>query len=192
MKIILGSGSKFRKAIMERAGYSFSTMSADVDERAIRTNNPYELPIRLSEAKAAALLPNISEPSLLVTSDTIVICEGKVYEKPIDADEIRAFMREYESAEEADIVTAVVVTNTQTGKQVSGVDTCVVSFKPVPDDVLEEFIRVGDPFSRAGGFSIEEGLLAPYVRTVKGTRDSIMGMPLALLKELLAKAGEDK
>ena len=191
MKIILGSGSKFRKAIMERAGYSFSTMSADVDERAIRTDDPYALPVRLSEAKAAALVPKISEPSLLVTSDTIVICAGKVYEKPLNADEVRVFLREFAAAKITDVVTCVMVTNTATGKSAHGTDICKVEFDPIPEDAVEEFIRTGDPYSRAGGFSVENKTLAPYIRAT-GTRDSIMGMPLALLKELLAKAGEDK
>ena len=190
MKIILGSGSKFRKEIMERAGYSFDVISADVDERAIRTENPYDLPLCLAEAKAAAILPKIADQALLVTSDTVVICEGRIYEKPLTPDEVRAFLGDYSRVGSADIVTSVLVTNTATEKKASGTDTCKVEFIQAPESAIEEFIRTGDPYSRAGGFSVEDETLAPYIKAEKSTYDSIMGMPLLMLAELLKKVEE--
>ncbi len=158
----------------------------DVDERSIRTDDPYKLPLRLAEAKAKNLLPKISEPSLLITVDTIVICCGKVYEKPVDANEVRAFLRDFCEEKYTDIVTTVLVTNTATGKEASGTDICKVEFDPIPEGVVEEFIRTGDPYSRAGGFSVENDVLAPYIQTMPGaTYDSIMGLPVELLKKLL-------
>lgn len=191
MNIILGSGSRFRKGLMERAGYSFSVLVPELDERSIRTEDPYALPLALAKAKAAALLPKITEPSLLVTSDTIVIAGGKIYEKPLSADEFRGFLKEYVSLGVADVITAVVVTNTATMHTESAADICKVAFDPMPADAVEEFIRIGDPYSRAGGFSIEDQILAPYIHMTKGTVASFMGMPLQILAGLLAKAGKE-
>ena len=192
MKIILGSGSQFRKELMERAGYTFDVIAPEVDERAIRHDDPYKLPLLLAEAKAKNAILKVTEDALLVTSDTIVICKGKVYEKPDTADEMRAFIDEYVAAKHADVVTTVVVTNTKTGKEFSGTDICKVEFSEMPEHVIEDFLKTGDPFSRAGGFSVENEILAPYVKTTLGTRESIMGMPMDLLGALLAKAGDDK
>ncbi len=188
MKLILGSGSRFRKDIMASAGYSFDVLVSDLDEHTIRTSDPYELPLRLSEAKAKDLLPKIQEPALLITCDTIVVCAGKVYEKPETADDVRAFIQEYCASGTADVVTAVLVTNTESGQAVSATDICTVTFAPIPESAVEEFIRTGDPYSRAGGFSVENDVLAPYIHVLTGTRESIMGMPM-VLTELLAKVG---
>lgn len=38
MKIILGSKSPSRKLVLERAGFQFEVLSADIDEKAIRSN----------------------------------------------------------------------------------------------------------------------------------------------------------
>ncbi len=187
MKIILGSGSKFRKEIMERAGYEFSVLLSGVDERAIRTEDPYELPLTLAKAKARDILPKISEPALLVTSDTVVICDGRVYEKPTSAEEVRAFLREYSRAKHADVATAILVTNTATGREASGVDICKVEFDEIPESAVSEFIASGDPYSRAGGFSVEDSALSPYIHAKGSSHDSIMGLSLGLLAELFKK-----
>ena len=50
MKIILGSQSENRKQVLAEAGYAFEVMVSHVDEKAIRHENLYELPIRLWNA----------------------------------------------------------------------------------------------------------------------------------------------
>ncbi|KAL2538339.1 Maf-like protein [Forsythia ovata] len=78
-KIILGSSSIARKKILSEMGYQFTTMSADIDEKAIRKEKPEDLVMALAEAKADAVaskLQNIEnqendgKPTLLVAADT--------------------------------------------------------------------------------------------------------------------------
>ena len=44
MKIVLGSASKQRRTILERKGWSFEVMPADIDEKAIRHGDPLIAP----------------------------------------------------------------------------------------------------------------------------------------------------
>ncbi|MBI2409924.1 Maf family protein [Candidatus Kaiserbacteria bacterium] len=97
MKIILGSSSKYRKRVLEENGYKFGIMIPDIDEKKIRTEDPYELPLMIAEAKAAALIPKIPDPALLITSDQIVVCDRQVYEKPQTEEEARSFLQKYSS-----------------------------------------------------------------------------------------------
>ena len=80
MKIILGSQSAGRKKVLEGMGYEFETMSADIDERAIRLEDPVKLTLALAVAKSEALLPKIKndEGVILITSDQVVVCNGKI------------------------------------------------------------------------------------------------------------------
>ena len=185
MKIILGSSSKYRKSVLEKAGYQFETMSPDIDEKAIRTKDYYQLPLLIARAKAAALTSRVSEPAILIASDQVVVCNNDLHEKPSSVEEARSFLQKYNAGHPPETVSAVVVVNTRTGKRAEGVDIAKCFFKPMPAEVMETFIKEGDPFSKAGGFSIQSDIMGPYLEKMEGTIDSVMGMPLALLEKLI-------
>ena len=52
MKLILGSSSKYRKELLEKASYVFSVLVPEVDEKDIKTDDPYQRPLILAPAKA--------------------------------------------------------------------------------------------------------------------------------------------
>jgi predicted house-cleaning NTP pyrophosphatase (Maf/HAM1 superfamily) len=87
MHIILGSQSHGRRELLSAMGDAFAVMPAHIDERAIRADNPGMLTLVLAHAKADALLPQIHEPALLITSDQVVVWQGKIREKPQHAEE---------------------------------------------------------------------------------------------------------
>lgn len=186
LKIILGSASKWRRQILEKAGYEFSVMEPNIDERKIRHSDPKKLALALAYAKADALIPQIKEPALLITVDQVVLCNGHIYEKPNSAQEAREFMRSY-SQHPAQTITAVVVTNTKTNKQVSGIDIVNINFKPIPEFIIDRLIAKREIFSCAGGFQIEDedGKLNPYIENIDGEIDSVKGLPIKLMENLM-------
>lgn len=189
VQIILGSASKGRKEVLARMGYEFTVMAADIDERAIRFDDPKELTLALAHAKADALLSRIHEPTLLITSDQVVAWNGHIREKPENEMQAREYLRGY-SLHPAETVTAVVITNTAVRKRREGVDVVRVSFFPIPEEVIHRFIKEGDPFSRAGGFSIKNPILKEYVERVDGAEDSVIGLPKELTERLMEEAQE--
>lgn len=186
MKLVLGSASKSRQELIATLGVPFEVMTADIDEKAIRFPDPKELVLAIANAKADALLSKITEPSLLVTCDSVVACHDEIFEKPSTKDEARAFLRAY-LTQPAECVTAVVVTNTQTGQRASGVDVATVFFKSFSDEAIEAMIENGRAMDCAGAFNISDPEVLPYVDYIEGTEESVSGLPLALVKELLEK-----
>ena len=186
--MILGSASKWRRQILKKEGYHFSTMSPDIDEKSIRYEDPSQLVLAIAHAKADALLPRISEPATLITSDQVVFCHGEVFEKPSSEVEVRKFLSSYQKHQAA-TVTAIVVTDTITRKREEGVDMVNVDFSPIPKNVIDHMINEGEIFHCAGGFQIEDefGELNPYIKKIDGAIDSVKGLPMILLKELLNK-----
>jgi septum formation protein len=180
MKIILGSSSKYRKALLQEHGYEVEVISPDINEEAIRSDNYYELPLLLARAKATALLPKVSTSSIMVTADVVVICRGDLYEKPKNAKEARSFLETYSGGPPAEVIAALVVNNTANGKQAEGVDMTSVHFNFIPLKAIDSFIKEGDPFTKAGGFGIQSPILQPYIKEIRGSRESIMGMPMQL------------
>jgi septum formation protein len=189
MKLILGSSSKYRKNIMEKAGYVFDVLIPDIDEKLIQIDDPYQRPLVVARAKAEILISQIKEPALLITSDVIAVCNGKVREKPNSKDEAREFLREYSRGIGPEGVTAIVIYNTVTKKYHEGTDKAQVFYNEFPESVIEDFIKHGDALGRAGGFGVQSLILRPYVKEIKGDEESIVGMPVALLKKLLKQAG---
>lgn len=197
LHVVLGSSSKWRKAVFESyfPGLPFTTNAADIDERAVTagyaargTANPEALTLALAHAKATAILAkNIGNTSLLITSDQVLSFKGTIREKPRDEDECRRFLRSY-ADHPAVTVTAVLVTNTKTGFHAEGVDIAKQNFHPISEHVISELIAKGDVLHSAGGFTVEDPLLAPYLGAREGTEDSIMGLPIALLSALLNTA----
>ena len=82
MKIILGSPSRFRKKIFSQIVQDFSSMSTDIDEKAIRSDDPEQLTLLIANTKASALEKQIAEPAILVTADQVVVFDGQIREEP--------------------------------------------------------------------------------------------------------------
>ncbi|KQJ88238.1 maf-like protein DDB_G0281937 [Brachypodium distachyon] len=195
-KLILGSSSVARKHILTGMGFEFQVMTADIDERSIRREDPDELVMVLAEAKADAIMSRMSisdyqkegdQPTLLITSDIVVVHEGIIREKPITKEEARQFLKGY-SGGHVSTVGGVVVTNLTTGKKLGSLDKAEVYFHDIPDEVIENLIDEGVVFRVAGGLLLEHPLTLPFVEAVVGSSDSVMGLSKDLAKKLIHEA----
>ncbi|XP_010677776.1 uncharacterized protein LOC104893375 isoform X3 [Beta vulgaris subsp. vulgaris] len=203
-KIILGSKSKARREILEQMGYEFTIMTADIDEKAIRKEKPEDLVMALAEAKADAIISklqiadiqvNDSEPTLLISADTVcipffkpvVVYEGMVREKPSSKEEARRYMKDY-SGSKASTVSSVLVTNLQTGFRKGEWDKVEILFDEIPDETIDKLIEEGAVLGVAGGLIIEHPLILPLVKEVVGTTDSVMGLPKAVAERLISES----
>ena len=183
-KIILGSASKSRQKILREMGYEFEIMPSNIDEKAIRSEDPRELVIQLAYAKAESLFPRLQEPAILITSDQVILCNGKIREKPQSENEAREYLYMY-AEYPPETVTSVVITNTGVKKQIEAVDVCKIIFSEIPESVIEEYIRNREAFTHAGGFGVEDPLFAPYIKEMQGEYESILGLPRKLTENLL-------
>lgn len=177
-------------------GYEFTIMTADIDEKAIRKEKPEELVMALAEAKADAIISrlqiadkevNDTEPTLLIASDTVVVYEGMIREKPSSKEEAWQYMRDY-SGSKAATVSSVLVTNLRTGFRKGQWDKVEILFDEIPDETIDKLIEEGAVLNVAGGLIIEHPLILPLVKEVVGTTDSVMGLPKAVTERLIKEA----
>ncbi|XP_027150640.1 maf-like protein DDB_G0281937 isoform X2 [Coffea eugenioides] len=192
-KVILGSSSVARKKILADMGYQFTTMSADIDEKAIRKEKPEELVMALAEAKADAIISKFQtiqnegkdvKPTILIAADTVVVYEGNIREKPSSKDEARHYIKGY-SGGCAATVSSVVITNLKSGIRKGEWDKVEIRFQDIPDQVIDSLIEEGNVLNVAGALIIEHPLILPYVKEVVGATDSVMGLPKALTERLI-------
>lgn len=168
-------------------GYAFDVIPAAIDEMAIRHPDPAQLTLLLARAKAEAVKRKATGNAVIITSDQVVRFQNKILEKPETESQARWYLENAHLP--ADTVTAVVVTNTATGKQVEGVDIMTVEMNPLPPEIIDSYIKQGDCYNMAGGFDIEDPMIKPYIKSIKGEKESGCGLPMALTRRLLKEAG---
>lgn len=168
--------------------WEFDVLSPNIDEKSI-LGDPYELPLKIAKAKAEALMKRLAESNqydqcVLITSDSVVLFEGVVREKPRNREEAIDFLSSY-SGKSVQTLSAVVVTEFPSGVQKSGTDIGVLHFDEITDDVVERVAEKGQVYNAAGGILIEDYDLGPLIHSIESTVDSIMGLPLELTRDLI-------
>ncbi|KAL9284767.1 putative maf-like protein [Arabidopsis thaliana] len=192
-KLILGSQSMARKRILAEMGYDYTIVTADIDEKAIRTEKPEDLVVALAEAKANEIISKLGgesqfakdpQPTLLITADTVVVYKGVIREKPTTKEEAREFIKGY-SGSHGGVVGSVLVRNLKTGVKKGGWDKAEVYFHEIPEQVIDDLIDDAITYKVAGGLTLEHPLISPFIDSVVGGVDTVMGLPKELTEKFI-------
>lgn len=184
LRVILASQSPRRRELLHQVGIAHEVMPADVDE----TYLPHEAPAphaeRLARLKAATLAAEHPH-ALVIGADTIVVIDGAVLGKPVDADDARRMLARLSGRTHA-VYTAVAVA--RDGTLVSGVEAVEVTFRPLSAQQVDEYVATGEPMDKAGGYGIQ-GFGATLVERIHGDYFAVMGLALGRLVGLLREVG---
>lgn len=127
-----------------------------------------------SPTPTSSPLPSPS-PLPILSADTIVWLDGKIYGKPRDLDEAREFLR-WLSGRTHSVFTGVALDG---DVRVVRSD---VKFRALSESDVEEYVMSVRPLDRAGAYDIDErGDL--IVESYTGSYENIMGLPVEPLKE---------
>lgn len=184
--LILGSQSRWRAKVLADAGFVFTQVSPDIDEKAIRDPRPDVLPLLIARAKSAALRSRLPPFGILVTSDQVAVCDGEIREKPRDVDEARRLLRSY-AGHCAGVVNALVVVDLATGRSAEGIQRSTVWYRPTLARDIEALAASEEIRSCAGAFRTEDPMMRRHQYEADGQPDAFCGMPLDLLLRLLAE-----
>ena len=125
--------------------------------------------------------------SIILTADTVVYCNGIVYNKP----------RDYAHAQEMLMELVGRKHTVYTGVAVRGPDMAylaheetAVYFNPLTLEQVRHYLAHMRWDDKSGSYSIEAagGLL---VKKIEGSYSNVLGLPVNLTQELLLKAGID-
>lgn len=184
-QLILGSASPRRQELLKSLGFDFLNKPVKVDE----TNWPkdleaQEIAIYLAEKKADAYEEELSESDLLITADTIVWCEGKVFNKPANFAEGKK-MLETLSGKMHEVFTAVCLKSAS--KQTTFYDVSKVYFKKLKSEEIEYYLTNFSPYDKAGGYGVQDWIGYIGIDKIEGSFYTIMGLPVKDLYEELIK-----
>ena len=189
-KIILGSGSPRRKELLAGLDIEFTVDTGNSFDEVYSPETPHELiPEVLSQGKSHGFHRELDENEILMTSDTLVLCEGHVMGKPHSREEAFDMLRLL-SGRSHKVITAVTVRDSFRMKTVS--DTATVHFKELSDDQIAYYIDNYRPFDKAGAYGIQEWIGYMGIERIEGSYFTIMGLPVHLAYELLEEFISDK
>lgn len=184
MSIILASASPRRIELMRIITEDFSVVAADVDE-SLPNGVAGEAAVKTLAAKKASAVYAAHPAAVVIGCDTVVEMGGEILGKPCgkaDAGRMLSLLcgRSHTVHTGVCIMSAAETT-------VFSQSTCV-TFAKLSQAEIEEYIKSGEPFDKAGGYGIQ-GLGARYIDKIDGDYYTVMGLPVAALYRALRQRG---
>ena len=184
-QLILGSASPRRQELLKSLGFDFLNKPVKVDETEWPKDlQAQEIPLFLAELKADAYEEDLEETDLLITADTIVWCEGKVFNKPANFAEGKK-MLETLSGKMHEVFTAVCLKSAN--KQTTFYDVSRVYFKKLKPEEIEYYLTNYSPYDKAGGYGVQDWIGYIGIDKIEGSFYNVMGLPVKDLYEELMK-----
>ncbi len=187
MKIILGSQSPRRQEILNYFSLPFEQISSDFDEESLPyLGDPAAYATELALGKASALKEQYKD-AIILTADTVVCLDGKIYGKPIDETHAKKCLRELQGKWHSVFTGAVIASPQGIFK---GCEETKVLFNPLTDTQIDRYLEALHWADKAGGYAIQlAGSL--IVRKIEGCYYNVVGLPIHLVSNLLLKVGID-
>ncbi len=179
MQLVLASASPRRAALLSAAGFEFEVRPSFVEEWPYGGGEPAAYAEALARAKVMGV-----RGETVVGADTIVVVDGAVLGKPRDDSEAAAMLRRL-SGVTHEVLTAVAVKRRQVHV---GHSRALVTFRTLSGREIAEYVASGEPRDKAGAYAYQGGG-ANFVARLEGDEETIIGLPIRLLNQLLAWLG---
>jgi septum formation protein len=183
-RVILASQSPRRRELLGLVGIAHEVRPADIDETVLPGEAPVPHAERLARGKAAVLAARHPE-AVVIAADTIVVVDGEILGKPVDAADARRMVARLAGRTHT-VFTAVAVA--RDGRSASGVEEVAVTFRDLADEEIAAYVATGEPMDKAGAYGIQ-GYGATIVARIEGDYFSVMGLGLRRLVALLGEVG---
>ncbi len=191
--LILASKSSARASLLSGAGLIFESLSAHVDEGAVKEGlldagaEPCAIAESLAEMKAMQIsLQHIS--AIVIGADQLLVCEGKLYSKATDIEGVKVQLRELRGRDHQ-LISAISVV--QGGKQIWHInDNATLTMRNFSEAFLDDYCALVGPklLSSVGGYHLE-GRGSQLFTKIHGDYFTILGLPLMPLLGFLRQHG---
>ena len=185
--LILASSSSYRRALLERLGLPFSCHSPNIDETPQHGESADALALRLAQQKAAAVAEYYKE-GLVIGSDQVCVNGNQLLGKPGTTDNARRQLLAA-SGKTVTFYTGLCVHDCATGRQTSVVEPFRVHFHRLTESQIDRYLEKEPALDCAGAFKCEGLGISLFERMDGRDPNSLVGLPLIALIDLLAEFG---
>ena len=184
-KLILASSSIYRRQLLERLQISFEVASPNIDESAFPQEKAKALSLRLAQTKALAIA-KLNADAWVIGSDQVAECAGQIIGKPGTHEKALAQLKQMRGAN-VDFYTALCLMRGEVC-MLTEVST-QVTFRNLPDAVLEAYLQIEKPYDCAGSAKSEGLGIILLEKIHSDDPTALIGLPLIALSQFLRAAG---
>lgn len=187
--LVLGSSSKYRKALLDRLGLAYTVHSPDVDETPHPGEAPQALAQRLALAKARAVAA-LHPASIVIGSDQVADLQGQSLGKPGTHERAVAQLQQMRG-QTVVFQTALAVVCMESGFCQTDLAAVQVRFRDLSDAEIENYLRIEQPYDCAGSAKSEGLGIALLDAIDNDDPTALVGLPLIRTCRMLRAAGLD-
>lgn len=173
-KLILASASPSRKMLLEQAGLDFEVVVSGVDETVPPDYTPAQTVEALAQRKGQAVQA-LRPEAPIIAADSVVSIDGLILGKPKDDEAAKATLRRL-SGRTHELITGVCLLIN--GRMDLFHQVTQVTFYPLTEEEIAEYVALGESRGRAGAYGIE-GIGVVLVQSIQGDYPNIVGLPVA-------------
>ena len=173
-KLILASASPSRKMLLEQAGLDFEVVVSGVDETVPPDYTPAQTVEALAQRKGRAVQA-LRPEAPIIAADSVVSIDGLILGKPKDDEAAKATLRRL-SGRTHELITGVCLLIN--GRMDLFHQVTRVTFYPLTEEEIAEYVALGESRGRAGAYGIE-GIGVVLVQSIQGDYPNIVGLPVA-------------
>ena len=193
--LILASKSASRRAMLEAAGVAYHSIPADIDERAIEAGLAEAAPSEVAEALAvakAAAVAALHRQTLVLGSDSLVVTEGRRFNKPRTVEEAAEHLRFF-SGKVMELHSAAALLRadgSEAGCPWSLASIARLHVRELSAEFIAHYLALEWPAisHTVGAFRIE-GPGVQLFNRIEGDQFTVLGMPLVPLLDALREEG---
>lgn len=192
--VVLGLSSPRRKQIFaECVGVQeFLVLTSSFEENLPKECSDVEYVTKTAEHKIPSIvaqMQDLAKPAILVVADTVVLCQGRIFEKPGTKSRCRAMLEEYRrNPTDIKVITAVHVLRVEAGsiaKHVQAAESTLLYFdETLGDEHLDYYVNTEEGLEVAGGFMYQWQGLKLFAR-VDGDLLNVVGLPTKKTEQLI-------
>lgn len=172
---------------MDLMGLKYEIIVSNADETFEDGLTIEEQSKRLGHIKAKAVFEKTKGNRIIIGSDTMVLKDGKVYEKPKNnADAIR-MLNELKNSKHT-VITSIAVLAEKDGKYIEYVDydKADVYMKDMTDEEILEWVKKGKPLDKAGAYAVQSEF-GVHIEKIDGNYFTVVGLPIHKLYDIIKK-----
>jgi MAF protein len=186
--LLLASSSPYRKELLARLGLPFNSASPDIDETPAPGESAGQLALRLATDKARALAEQAPDTIIIGSDQVATLPDGTLLNKPGNHQKAREQLT-LSSGKSVRFLTGLAVLDTRTGTLKTRCEPFEVHFRELFAEEIENYLHKEQPYDCAGSFKME-GLGIALFRKMEGQDpNSLIGLPLIALIDLLREFG---
>ncbi|MDR9468764.1 Maf family protein [Marinospirillum sp.] len=185
--LVLASSSPYRQQLLQKLQLPFTSASPDIDETPLGHESAPQLVERLACLKAQALAHRFPQ-ALIIGSDQVCCHQGLILGKPGNREQAIQQLSQLQG-QSVSFYTGLCLYNATSQQSQSLVDEFKVHFRALSPDQIRFYVDAEQPFDCAGSFKSEGLGITLFQRLEGDDPNSLIGLPLIRLTELLRQAG---